>query len=68
MKEPIDYDELDIYELEQLWQQGDPEAAARVTASFIMGMVYWNEKARLHKLLHPLFFLAGFALAMYIYG
>ena len=61
MKEPIDYDELDIYELEKLWQQGDP-------ASFIMGMVYWNEKARLHKMLHPLFFLAGFALAMYMYS
>jgi|15BtaG_2_1085339.scaffolds.fasta_scaffold25270_3 hypothetical protein len=63
----INYDDLGVYELEQLWKSGDEEAGARLTSRFMLGMLYWNEKARMHKLLHPLFFLAGFALAAYLF-
>ena len=39
------------------------EATAELAAKFMFAMSYYHERMRLHILLHPLFFVAGFLAA-----
>tara|TARA_R110000868_G_scaffold35877_4_gene128039 strand:+ start:805 stop:1014 length:210 start_codon:yes stop_codon:yes gene_type:complete len=59
-----DYDEDEVeafnQQLDKMWKSGDPDQLAAVAASLMLAMSYWHERAKLHILLHPLFFLAGF--------
>ena len=34
--------------------------SAELLASFMLAMKYWHTRARIHAMLHPLFYLAGF--------
>tara|TARA_R100001460_G_scaffold108167_2_gene158502 strand:+ start:732 stop:926 length:195 start_codon:yes stop_codon:yes gene_type:complete len=53
------------------WRQefskgGSPEKAAELTAKFMFAMSYYHDRMRLHIMLHPLFFVAGFLAAFYL--
>jgi len=47
-------------------ENGSPEKAAELTAKFMFAMSYYHDRMRLHIMLHPLFFVAGFLTAMYL--
>jgi len=65
-----DYNEEDVQDymerLDSMWKSGDPDQLATVAASFMISMSYWHEKAKLHMLLHPLFFLGGFVTCYFL--
>ena len=42
------------------------EATAQLAAKFMFAMSYYHDRMRLHIMLHPLFFVAGFLTAMYL--
>jgi hypothetical protein len=44
------------------------EETAELAAKFMFAMSYYNEKMKLHIMLHPLFFAAGFLTAYYFMG
>ena len=55
------------------WQKhfssnGSPAKAAELTAKFMFAMSYYHDRMRLHIMLHPLFFLAGFMVAFLAFG
>jgi hypothetical protein len=39
---------------------------AELAAKFMFAMSYYHDRMRLHIMLHPLFFVAGFLTAMYL--
>jgi hypothetical protein len=49
-------------------EEGSPEAAAELTAKFMFAMSYYHDRMKLHILLHPVFFVAGFAVAYFGLG
>ncbi|MEK9694883.1 MAG: hypothetical protein VW270_03905 [Candidatus Poseidoniales archaeon] len=44
-------------------ENGSPAQAAELTAKFMFAMSYYHDRMRLHIMLHPLFYLAGFLTA-----
>jgi hypothetical protein len=48
--------------------KGSPEQAAELTAKFMFAMSYYYDRMRLHIMLHPLFYLAGFMTAYFLLG
>tara|TARA_R110000824_G_scaffold170946_2_gene348413 strand:- start:5574 stop:5798 length:225 start_codon:yes stop_codon:yes gene_type:complete len=51
------------------FSDGKSEAeTAELAAKFMFAMSYYHEKMKLHILLHPLFYLAGFLTAYYLGG
>jgi len=44
-------------------KEGSPEKAAELTAKFMFAMSYYHDRMKLHIMLHPLFYLAGFITA-----
>ena len=44
-------------------KEGSPEKAAELTAKFMFAMSYYHDRMKLHVMLHPLFYLAGFITA-----
>jgi len=48
---------------EEFSKEGSPKAAAELTAKFMFAMSYYHDRMRLHMMLHPLFYLAGFITA-----
>ena len=44
------------------------EATAEVAAKFMFAMSYYHERMKLHIMLHPFFFMAGFLTAYYFLG
>jgi len=49
-------------------EEGSPEAAAEITAKFMFAMSYYHDRMKLHILLHPFFYVAGFLTAYYFTG
>ena len=45
------------------FNNGSPKEAAELTAKFMFAMSYYHDRMRLHIMLHPLFYLAGFLTA-----
>ena len=45
------------------FSHGNPKQAAELTAKFMFAMSYYHDRMRLHVMLHPLFYLAGFLTA-----
>ena len=43
-------------------------SAAELAAKFMFAMSYYHERMKLHIMLHPLFFLAGFMIAFFAFG
>ena len=43
-------------------------ATAELAAKFMFAMSYYHDRMKLHILLHPLFFLAGFGVAYLGFG
>ena len=53
------------------WQKhfsanGSPEKAAELTAKFMFAMSYYHDRMKLHIMLHPLFYMAGFVTAYFL--
>ena len=44
------------------------EETAALAAKFMFAMSYYHEKMKLHILLHPFFYIAGFLTAYYLLG
>ncbi len=44
----------------------DKNQTAELAAKFMFAMSYYHDRMRLHIMLHPLFFVAGFLAAMYL--
>ena len=44
------------------------EASAELAAKFMFAMSYYHDRMKLHIMLHPLFFLAGFMIAFFAFG
>jgi hypothetical protein len=47
-------------------ENGSPAKAAELTAKFMFAMSHYHDRMRLHIMLHPLFFLAGFFCAYWV--
>ena len=47
---------------------GASETTAELTAKFMFAMAYYHDRMKLHIMLHPLFFLAGFMVAFLAFG
>jgi hypothetical protein len=65
-KTDSDYQELlTAEEMEASLLSGDPFGArtAEVATRFMFAMEYYHKKMKLHIMLHPLYFVAGFLLA-----
>ena len=50
---------------EEFSAEGSPQKAAEITAKFMFAMSYYHDRMRLHIMLHPLFFVAGFLAALW---
>ena len=48
--------------------KGSSEQGAELTAKFMFAMSYYYDRMRLHIMLHPLFYLAGFMTAYFLLG
>jgi hypothetical protein len=44
------------------------EATAELAAKFMFAMSYYHHRMKLHIMLHPMFYLAGFLTAYYFMG
>ena len=47
------------------FNNNSPTQAAELTAKFMFAMSYYHDRMRLHIMLHPLFFVAGFLAALW---
>ena len=45
------------------FNNNSPQQAAELTAKFMFAMSYYHDRMKLHVMLHPLFYLAGFITA-----
>tara|TARA_B100000424_G_scaffold211670_1_gene169113 strand:- start:227 stop:418 length:192 start_codon:yes stop_codon:yes gene_type:complete len=45
------------------FNSNSPQEAAELTAKFLFAMSYYHDRMKLHVMLHPLFYLAGFLTA-----
>ena len=63
--EPIDEEEeMSLTEWTTKFSDGrDHNETAELAAKFMFAMSYYHERMKLHILLHPLFFVAGFLAA-----
>jgi hypothetical protein len=59
--------ELSMTEWVTQFSEGKSDTA-ELAAQFMFAMSYYHEKMKLHILLHPLFYLAGFLTAYYLGG
>ena len=53
---------------EKFSDEDSKQATAQLAAKFMFAMSYYHDRMRLHVMLHPLFFLAGFMAAFLIFG
>jgi hypothetical protein len=44
------------------------EKTAEAAAQFLFAMAYYHDRMKLHIMLHPLFYMAGFLTAYYLIG
>ena len=44
----------------------DHKETAELAAKFMFAMSYYHDRMKLHIMLHPLFFVAGFLAALYL--
>jgi|TARA_R110000824_G_C14748513_1_gene628297 hypothetical protein len=45
-----------------------PEDTAELAAKFMFAMSYYYERTKLHMMLHPVFYVAGFLTAYFLIG
>ena len=61
--------ELSMTEWVTQFSDSDNEmATAELAAKFMFAMSYYHDRMRLHMLLHPIFYVAGFLTAYYFLG
>ena len=68
MLEPTD-EQVELSMTEWVTKFGDGKhrnETAELAAKFMFAMSYYHDRMRLHILLHPLFFVAGFLSAYYL--
>jgi hypothetical protein len=68
MMEPTDEQaELSMTEwVTKFGDERDHNATAELAAKFMFAMSYYHERMKLHIMLHPLFFVAGFLAAYWM--
>jgi len=68
--EPVDKEaEMSLTEWTTKFGDGrDHNETAELAAKFMFAMSYYHERMKLHIMLHPLFFVAGFLVAYYFNG
>ena len=68
MMEPSDPEaELSLAEwTDKFGEKESQKATAELAAKFMFAMSYYHDRMRLHIMLHPLFFVAGFLTAIYL--
>jgi len=68
MLDPIDKEaEMSMTEwVTKFGDKRDQKATAELAAKFMFAMSYYHDRMRLHIMLHPLFFLAGFFSAYWV--
>jgi hypothetical protein len=49
------------------FDNNSPQQAAELTAKFMFAMSYYHDRMKLHIMLHPLFYLAGFLTAFALF-
>jgi hypothetical protein len=68
MMKPVD-EESELSMTEWVTKFGDGREhseTAELAAKFMFAMSYYHDRMRLHIMLHPLFFVAGFAAAYWL--
>ena len=50
------------------FNNNSPQQAAELTAKFMFAMSYYHDRIKLHIMLHPLFYMAGFITAYFLLG
>ena len=50
------------------FNNNSPQQAAELTAKFMFAMSYYHDRMKLHIMLHPLFYMAGFITAYFLLG
>jgi len=61
--------ELSMTEWVTQFSDGENEmATAELAAKFMFAMSYYHERMKLHIMLHPFFYVAGFLTAYYFLG
>ena len=70
MMKPVDKEgELSMTEWTTKFGEGrDHSETAELAAKFMFAMSYYHERMKLHIMLHPLFFVAGFLTSHYFGG
>jgi len=68
MMKPVDEQaELSMTEWVTKFGDGrDHKETAELAAKFMFAMSYYHDRMKLHIMLHPLFFVAGFLAALYL--
>ena len=64
----MDNEKKTIGDWREEFNNNSPQQAAELTAKFMFAMSYYHDRMRLHIMLHPLFFLAGFMVAFIAFG
>jgi hypothetical protein len=54
--------------LDAFLSEEDPEVLRSVIMELVLATGLWYRKAQIYKLLHPLFFVAGFATGYFLVG
>ena len=54
--------------MEELGKEKSHKSIAKVAAKFMFASAYYHDRMKLHIMLHPLFFLAGFIAAYFAFG
>ena len=54
--------------LEAFLTEEDPNVLRSVGMELIISTGFWYRKAQMYKLLHPIFFVAGFATSYFLVG
>ena len=70
MMDPFD-EEAELSMTEWVTKFGEGKSrneTAELAAKFMFAMSYYHEKMKLHILLHPFFYIAGFLTAYYLSG
>ncbi len=62
-KENDDLIPLNMAEWRNTFLEEDPAVVAKLTAQLMIAMGFYHQRMKLHIMLHPLFFLAGFIIA-----
>jgi len=59
----MDNEQKTFSDWKEEFNNNSPQQSAELTAKFMFAMSYYHDRMKLHIMLHPLFYLAGFLTA-----